>query len=157
MKPLRLLVFAAALSVGTTLAFGQDFPPALVVTEPVKTMDFQEQLTLVGRSEARAMSRIVAEVSGRVVAIDSREGVWIAKDSPLVTVDSQRIMLSLAAKEAEAAQAKADAGLAEKEYARVKDLYGQEILSERVLDEAEAAVTRTSERYKQLEAERAAK
>jgi membrane fusion protein (multidrug efflux system) len=133
---------------------GQDFPPALVVTEPVKTMDFQEQLTLVGRSEARATSRIVAEVSGSVVAIDAREGVWIAKGAPLVTVDSQRIKLSLAAKEAEAAQAKADAALAEKEYARVKDLYGQEILSERVLDEAEAAVTRTSERYKQLEAER---
>jgi RND family efflux transporter MFP subunit len=149
------LVLAISVSAAYVLrGFAQDFPPALVVTEPVKTMDFHEQLTLVGRSEARATSRIVARVSGPVVAIDAREGVWVKKDAALVTVDSQRIALSLTAKEAEAAQAKADAELAQKEYARVKDLFGQEILSERVLDEAEAAVTRTSERYKQLEAER---
>lgn len=151
---LNILAFTACLTAAHPRVVAQDFPPALVVTEPVKTMDFHEQLTLVGRTEARAASRIVAEVSSSVIAIDAREGVWIGKGAPLVTVDSQRIALSLAAKEAEAAQAKADAELAEKELARVKDLYGQEILSERVLDEAATAVTRTAERYKQLEAER---
>lgn len=151
------LAFSIALAVLSTVvsqSAGQDFPPALVVTEPVVTLDFHEQLTLIGRSEARAESRIVSEVSGPVIAINAREGVWVAKGKPLVTIDPQRIQLALAAKVAEAAQAKADAELAEKEFARVDDLYKQAILSERVLDEAEAAVTRTRERYNQLEAQR---
>jgi RND family efflux transporter MFP subunit len=156
MKHLRLsiLIIAVCLVGAPEFSVGQDFPPALVVTEPVQTLDFHEQLTLIGRSEARAESRIVSEVSGRVMSINSREGVWISRGKPLVTIDPQRIQLSLAAKVAEVGQAQADAELAEKEYARVSDLFNQEILSERVLDETEAAVKRTIERYNQLQAER---
>ena len=151
---LALVVATAVLATAVSHSAGQNMPPALVVTEPVKTLDFHEQLTLIGRSEARAESQIVAEVSGPVIAINAREGVWVSKGTPLVTIDSQRIKLALAAKIAEAAQAQADAELAEKEFARVDDLFKQEILSERVLDQAQADVTRTRERYMQLEAER---
>ncbi len=129
-------------------------PPALVITEPVATLDFHEQLTLIGRSEARAESRIVSEVYGPVLAINAREGVWISRGKPLVTIDPERNKLSLVAKEAQAAQAEAEAVLAEKEFARVDDLFKQEILSERSLDQAAAEVTRARERQKQLEAER---
>jgi len=151
---LSALVLAVAAAWGVRPAKTQEMPPALVVTEPVTTVDFREQLTLVGRSEARAESRIVAEVYGPVLTISAREGVWVSKGEALVTIDPERIKLSLAAKEAEAAQAKAQAVLAEKEFARVDDLYKQEILSERVLDQAAAEVTRAQERHKQLEAER---
>lgn len=132
----------------------QDFPPALVITEPVKTIEFSQQLTLIGRSEARAQSRIVSTVSGPVLRIDALEGVWVSKGKPLVTIDATRIKMALAAKEAEAAQAQAEVTLAEKEFARVDDLYKQEILSERSLDQVAAEVTRSVERHKQLEAER---
>jgi RND family efflux transporter MFP subunit len=156
MKRLLLSAFAlaAVLACGVPPAEGQDMPPALVVTEPVASLDFHEQLTLVGRSEARAESRIVSEVYGPVLAINAREGVWISKGKPLVTIDPERIKLSLAAMEAQAAQAEADAILAEKEFARVDGLFKQETLSESVLDQAAAQVTRTKERHRQLEAER---
>ncbi|MDH3214678.1 MAG: efflux RND transporter periplasmic adaptor subunit [Candidatus Krumholzibacteria bacterium] len=151
---LSLLVAGLNLLCPRDFASSQDFPPALVVTEPVKTLDFHKQLTLIGRSKARAESRIVSEVSGRVVRIGAREGVWISKGKPLVTIDAQRIQFTLDAKTAEAAQAEADADLAKKELARAENLFEQEILPERTLDAARAAATRTIERYHQLEAER---
>ncbi|MFQ5510849.1 MAG: efflux RND transporter periplasmic adaptor subunit [Candidatus Krumholzibacteriia bacterium] len=135
-------------------ASAQDMPPALVMTEPVTTIEFHDQLTLIGRSEANAESRIVAEVAGRVKAINAREGRWIASGKPLVTIDPERIKLSLEAKQAETNQAQADADLAKKELKRAEDLFKQEILPERALDETQATATRTIERYYQLEAER---
>ena len=73
-------------------------PPALVVTEPVANLEFHEQLTLVGRSEARAESRIVSEVYGPVQSINAREGVWVSKGNPLVTIDPERIKPLIAEK-----------------------------------------------------------
>lgn len=151
---LSTLVLAMAVTCGAPPAESQEMPPALVVTEPVASLEFHQQLILVGRSEARAESRIVSEVFGPVLAINAREGVWISKGKPLVTIDPERIKLSLAAMEAQVAQAEAEAVLAEKEFARVDDLFKQEILSESVLDKAAAEVTRAEERHKQLEAER---
>ncbi len=132
----------------------QEMRPALVVTEPVKTIEFHDQLTLIGRSQANAESRIVAEITGRVMAINAREGRWISKGKRLVTIDPERIKLSLEAKQAETLQAKADADLAKKELARAEDLFKQAILPERALDDTRATATRTIERYNELEAER---
>jgi RND family efflux transporter MFP subunit len=135
-------------------ARAQEMPPALVVTEPVTRMDFHSQISLVGRSAARAKSRIVAEVSGRVMSVDAREGRWVSLGRPLVVIDSKGLQLTLEAKQAEAAQAKADADLASKELRRAEDLFEQDILPERTLDGARAAAMRTAERYNELEAER---
>ncbi len=146
---LLLWILVAALS-----AWAQDFPPALVKTEPVRTVEFHDQLTLIGRSRANAESRIVAEVTGRVMAVNAREGRWISRGKRLVTVHPERIKLSLEAKKAETLQAKADADLAKKELARAEDLFKQEILPERAIDDTRATATRTIERYNQLEAER---
>ena len=140
--------------IAAVAAWAQDFPPALVKTEPVRTVEFHDQLTLIGRSQANAESRIVAEVTGRVMAVNAREGRWISRGKRLVTVHPQRIQLSLEAKKAETLQAKADADLAKKELARAEDLFKQEILPERALDDTRATATRTIERYNQLEAER---
>jgi len=132
----------------------QDFPPALVVTEPLAMMDFNPQIRLIGRSEARAESRIVAEVAGRVKRIDAAEGRWVTAGTPLVTIDSRRIKLSLKAKRAEAAQAKADADLAIKDLERAQEGFDEQVLPESNLDAALAAETRTAERFNQLDAER---
>ena len=84
-------------------------PPALVETAPIEEIEFHDQLTLVGRTEARAESRIVAEVAGRVRSVDVGEGRWVQRGQPLVTIDCRRVELALEAKQAETAQAKADA------------------------------------------------
>lgn len=135
-------------------AAAQDFPPALVVTEPLVMMEFRPRITLIGRSEARAESRIVAEVAGRVKRINAVEGRWLAAGTPLVTIDSRRIKLSLKAKRAEAAQARANADLAIKDLERAQDGFDKEILPESNLDAAQAEETRAAERFNQLDAER---
>lgn len=143
-----------ALLISASAAFPQGPPPTLVVTEPVKTMEFHDQVTLVGRTQAKVNSRIVSEVSGRVIAIDAPEGNSIRKGAPLVTIDAEKIILALKAKEAEAAQAKAQADLAETNLKRIKELYAQKLIPETSRDSAVAWVEINQERFKQLDAQR---
>lgn len=137
-----------------TVSYAQGPPPALVETAPVEELEFHQQITLVGRTEARAESRIVAEVSGRVSSVSSAEGRRVRRGAVLVEVDCRRIALALEAKQAEAAQARADAELAEKDLRRARELVDTEVFPERNLDGAEAEASRTGDRVRQLEAER---
>lgn len=144
----------AAPAVLASVVAAQGPPPALVETAPVRELEFHEQLTLVGRTAARAESRIVAEVSGRVASVEAGEGRRVRRGDTLVKVDCGRVGLALEAKRAEAAQAKADAELAAKELERAQDLVSTEVFPERNLDAAVADASRTAERHRQLEAER---
>ena len=135
-------------------AFAQGMPPALVQTAPIQELEFHEELTLVGRTEARRESRIVAEVAGRVKSLPAAEGQRLKRGAALVTIDCRRVALTLDAKKAEAAQAQAQAELARKELERAQELVETSVFPERNLDSAEADATRTVERYRELEAER---
>ena len=126
----------------------------LVETAPIREVEFHHQLTLVGRTEARGESRVVAEVAGRVSSVDAAEGRAVKRGEKLVTIDCRRTALALEAKRAEAAQATADAELATKELARARDLVSTEVFPERNLDRAVADASRTAERFRQLDAER---
>ena len=95
-------------------ALSQGMPPTLVVTQPVEQMDFHDQITLVGRAEAIIQSRIVAEVSGRVVAVLAPEGNRVRRGDPLIQIDTARMALIYAGKKAETSEAKARADLAQK-------------------------------------------
>ncbi len=131
----------------------QEMPPALVATELIEEIEFYEQLTLVGRTEARRESAIVAEVSGRVKSVPAAEGRPVKRGATLATIDCRRVALALDAKKAEAAQAEADAELARKELERALDLVKTQVFPERNLDSAKADERRTAERFRQLEAE----
>lgn len=148
-----LAIFLTVTSV-TAVLRAQDLPPAAVETAPVQELEFHDQLTLVGRTEARRESRIVAEVSGRVSSLAAEEGHEVRRGAALVNIDCRRVALDLEAKKAEAAQAMADADLARKELARARDLVRTEVFPERNLDNAEAAEKRSAERYRELEAQR---
>jgi RND family efflux transporter MFP subunit len=130
-------------------------PPTLVETDVVNSLEFHDQITLVGRTEAKVRSRIVAEVSGQVVALNAAEGNPIKKGQPLVSIDATRIKLDLQAKEAEAMQARAQADLAESNLKRVEELHEQELIPETTRDSAAAWVTIMRQRFIQLDAERA--
>lgn len=153
--PFACLAILSTALVSTLPAAAQGPPPALVEMAPVERHTFQEQLTLVGRTEARAESRIVAEVSGRVASVDAGEGRPIRRGQPLVTIDCRRLALAIEAKTAEAAQAAAAADLAKKELERAQELVETSVFPQRNLDSAESEATRASERHRQLEAERA--
>lgn len=145
-------IFAALVSVFS--GYAQDMPPTLVVTDQVEEMDFHDQITLVGRTKAAISSRIVAEVSGRVQAVNAEEGTWVGRNEPLVTIDPERARLTLAAKEAEAKGADARAALARKDRELARELFKNKLISERTLDSVEAATTIAIENYNQLQAER---
>jgi RND family efflux transporter MFP subunit len=69
-------------------------------------------------------------------------------------VDSEQIGLALAAKEAEANRAKAQADLAQKDLQRTQDLYSRSLISESRIDSVKAYAQIATETYHQLRAER---
>ncbi len=152
MRTLPILLIA--ILTAPILLAQDEMPPALVTTALIQEVEFHEELTLVGRTEARRESRIVAEVAGRVKSLPAMEGREVKRGAPLVVIDCRRIVLALDAKKAEAAQAAADAELARKELARARELVETSVFPERNLDSAEADEKRTAERHRQLEAQR---
>lgn len=151
---MRYLAILLTVTISASILVAQDMPPALVETAPIQELEFHQELTLVGRTEARRESRIVAEVAGRVKSLPADEGQRVKYGAPLVTIDCRRVALALDAKKAEAAQAEADAVLARKELARARELVETSVFPERNLDSAEADEQRTDASYRQLEAER---
>jgi len=151
----RLLLPAAVLlaAANPNPIRAQGMPPTLVETDLVRTLEFHDQITLVGRTEARAVSQIVAEVAGKVLRVDAAEGVWIRRGQALVTIDARRMQYALDAKRAQVNQAKASAELAEKNLARTEDLQQRALASDGDLDRELAEWQRTQELYKQFLAE----
>lgn len=147
------LLLSLVILTANSAAFGQGMPPTLVETETVQSMEFHNQITLVGRTEAVARSRIVAEVSGRVVAIDAPEGNAIRSGEILVSIDARRIRYALDAKRAEVAQAKAQSELSDKDLERAIGLFKQDLISEGRMDADQANATRAQEWHKQKLAE----
>jgi len=129
-------------------------PPTLVVTDSVTRRDFHNQVTLVGRSEPRVFSRIVAEVSGRVTKIDAPEGNSITKGAPMVSIAPERTDYALRAKEAEVVQAKTQEKLANDYLKRSQDMFAKDLIRQVTMDSANAWVAGAKARREQLEAER---
>ena len=149
---MRFLALILATIFVTPVLLAED-GAALVKTAPIEELEFRQELTLVGRTEARRESRIVAEVEGRVKSLPAAEGRPVKRGAALVTIDCRRIALALDAKKAEAAQARAAAELARKELERARELVETSVFPERNLDSAEADERRTAERYLELLAE----
>jgi RND family efflux transporter MFP subunit len=116
-------------------------------------MEFHNQITLVGRTQALANSRIVAEVAGRVVDVGAREGNPIERGGLLVSIDPDKIKLTLEAKRAQVAQARATAELAAKELERSRDLRERDLVSQGGFDAALAEHSRAQGLYDQYVAE----
>lgn len=155
-RGIALVVFSAlaAVSAISTTARAQGMPPTLVAVDQVTRMDFHNQVTLVGRTEARVHSKIIAEVSGRVVKINAPEGNEIQKGQPLVSIDPEKIALDLEAKNAELAQSETQAGLAASNLKRSEELFKQSLIRQITLDSAHAWAQIADARYRELKAQR---
>jgi RND family efflux transporter MFP subunit len=134
-------------------ADAQQMPPTSVETEPVRSMQFHNQITLVGRTEARAQSQIVSEVTGRVIRIDAEEGNAIRRGEVVVSIDPRSVQYSVEAKRAEVEQARIQAELEEKDLTRSENLFEQGVISDDQFDEDKALSTRTIQLYHQKLAE----
>lgn len=142
-----------ALILAGASAPAQDRPPTLVVTDSVVSMEFHDQITLTGRTEARVASRIVSEVSGRVSQINVGEGVAVERGRPLVTIDCEQVQYEHDSRAAEAEQARLRAELADDLLARTTDLHTRQLVSETALDSATAWASITEQNYRQLKAD----
>ena len=148
--PLGASLFLTAALTTAALAQG----PTLVVTDSLRQMEFHDQITLIGRTEAIVSSSIVAEVAGRVETMNAPEGVHVSKSDPLITIDAERLQLSLASIEAQEARARALAELAQKDLSRAKDLFSRNLIPESRMDSVSAAARIATETHDQLQAER---
>jgi RND family efflux transporter MFP subunit len=126
----------------------------MVLTDDVTRMDFHDQITLIGRTEAIVNSSIVSEVGGKIQSMDAAEGVWVRKGQPLVSIDPERTRLALAGVEAQTRQAEAQAELAAKDLARTEDLFGRSLISESRIDSVRVAAVIAEQAYNRLKAER---
>ena len=146
-------IIAAAFLVFQTIALAQQMPPTLVVTEQVERLDFHDQITLIGRTEALFQSRVVSKVEGQVVSINALEGNHLNKGDALVQLDTTRIALSYQAKTAEANQAKVQAALVKRIAKKAEDLFSKNLISDLAIDSARAMAAIASEKYNQLKSE----
>lgn len=124
----------------------------LVATETLGKREFHDQVTLVGRTEAKIRSRIVAEISGQVVSIDAPEGNPVLKNQTLISIDPSFKALELKAKEAEVDEAATQFNLAKTNLERTVDLREQNLVSETTLDSARALLKIYSARLVRLTA-----
>lgn len=154
MKKITRALLASALIALSLATPGSAQGPTVVLTDDVTRMDFHDQITLIGRSEAIVSSRIVSEVGGRVQSMDAEEGVWVQKGQPLMSIDPERTRLALAAIEAQTTQAEAQASLAAKDLARSEDLFGRSLISESRIDSVRVAAVIAEQAHNRLKAER---
>ncbi len=153
-KLLFVLSFPTALlMLSASSSRAQGMPPTSVETEHVSSLRFHDQITLVGRTEARSHSQIVAEVSGRVIRVDAPEGNPVRQGATLVTIESRNAQYSVEAKRAEVEQAKAQAELKGRDLERSENLFKQGLISDGDIDEDRAAAIQAVELYHQREAE----
>ncbi len=139
--------------IGTAGAAGAQLPPTLVVVDQVSSMKFNNQVTLIGRTEARASSAIVAVVAGIVMEVNVGEGVPVSRGDALMTLDPKTIDLYYQAKRAEAKEAEAQATLADQTLERAEELFAEHAIAQSRLDSERAAAKAAHAHFEQLLAE----
>jgi RND family efflux transporter MFP subunit len=150
---LRGVALAAVAAVsGPVEVPAQGMPPMLVATDTVRMLEFNEQLTLIGRTEARATSSIVSEVDGAVDSIVTGEGVWVTRGTVLVALDGERVRLDLQSRTADLKQAEAQLQLARSHRKRTEELFARELVRQITLDSAEAWITSAEAQVMRAEA-----
>jgi membrane fusion protein, multidrug efflux system len=114
-------------------------PPPKVLTTAVIQKDVPVFFEAVGQTRGSEEVEIRARVEGYLTKMSFREGGWVAKGQPLYVIDPQPFEAALAHANADLAAAKADAGKAARDAARMKPLYEQDAISRQELDNAVAA------------------
>jgi len=96
----RLQLFILALLLFPAATFAQkrkpSFPPALVVTAPIKMEKVSPTAPYSGTVHFKDVSEVAAEVTGKVDRVLFQEGLKVKKGEPLVVLDSQILQKELA-------------------------------------------------------------
>ncbi len=108
-------------------------PPVMVVR--VERRDVVDRIQATGQLIAQSEATIAAQVGGQVTEIRVREGEPVESGTVLLVIDPERRQLELDNARAMLAEARAEAAVAKRNYARTKSLSKGNIASEARLDE----------------------
>lgn len=138
---MTMFLFLATVSLmmpfGVMAAEKKQAPPSTPVrTAPVREALVSQQVSIISTTEALRKSRVAAEVSGRVEALHVREGDFVKKGTPLVSLGSTDSFLRLKGAVAGGEATKARLVLAEKELERVRNLKTTNSVAAKQYDEA---------------------
>jgi membrane fusion protein, multidrug efflux system len=182
-KSLRVVIVISAAFIIAGLLFilrpkAQRQVPAekgrLVETMTVKAEDINMTIEAYGTVKAREVLKLVAEVRGRIVKIDSffKEGNFVKKGTALIKIDPRTYRLEVERRWVQVSQAKAelmrleqevnnlkasikiaksDASLAQNEFDRLKELINKNVIAQTTVDKAEQRYLSSLERLQGLE------
>ncbi len=146
----------------------------LVETMAVKAENINMTIEAYGTVKAREALKLVAEVRGRIVKIDSsfKEGSFVKKGTVLIKIDPRTYRLEVERRRIQVSQAQAelmrlkqevtnlkasikiansDASLAQNEFTRLKKLIDKNVIAQTTLDKAEQRYLSSLERLQGLE------
>ena len=146
----------------------------LVETMTVKAENINMTIEAYGTVKAREALKLVAEVRGRIVKIDSsfKEGNFVKKGTALIKIDPRTYRLEVERRRVQVSQAKAemmrleqevnnlkasikiaksDALLAQNEFNRLKKLISKNVIAQTTVDKAEQRYLSSLERLQGLE------
>ncbi len=151
MSTVSLLLVTSALVPLNVVA--DDTPRSRVQYTLARVHKVQKRVELPGTVEAPKSSQVASEVEGAVAKLHAREGQYVDRGAPLVSLKAEHLELELQAAEAQRREAEARFALAERNLDRSKDLFEGEVLSRRELDDARYELDAWRAKIDQLAAE----
>lgn len=151
----RPLLFTVALLLGgsSPLAAADDTPRTRVQYTLARDHEIQQRVELPGSVEAPKTSQVASEVEGAVAEIHAREGQYVDRGAPLVSLKADHLEYELQAAKAQHREAEARFALAERNLERSEDLFEGDVLSRQQLDDARFELEAWRGRVDQLAAE----
>ncbi len=126
----------------------------VVETAKVERLKIVETVTATGRIQPKTKVKISADVAAKITDLNVKEGEWVEKGSFLVQLDRERFLAAMESAEANLKASESNATLtkenmhkAEKDYARIKELFEQNLESQANLDQTYAADRAEKARY----------
>lgn len=127
--------------------------PAAVGYTEARRHDVARTVRLTGSVEARSASVVASEVAGLVTQLAAREGDTVGRGAPLVRLRRENLELRLAARQADLKEAEARLEQAQRNEARFRQLFEEDIISRERLDESESDRIAMQGRVESLQAE----
>lgn len=156
MKQITILLFLAALIMQIHPRFpvtarAQQQAPAPVVAATVKKIELRSPVTFVGTVRPIMRSRVSSEIEGLVIDYPVEEGQYVKKGDVLSRFNTRPISIQLEEARASRKEAEARYELANKNYARFKDLHDRGVASLQQMQDAESEKNALKARIDQLQ------
>jgi HlyD family secretion protein len=142
------IVVAGVAALGFILVHrGGDDKTDAVETARAGRLKIVETVTATGRIQPITKVKISADVAGKITLLNVKEGDWVEKGALLVQLERERYRAAMEQTEASSRSTEANSDLArenmvraEKDYARVKELFDHQLESRAALDQAWATL-----------------